>query len=643
VDGNAGNAGDVNFNSSVFRNYTAYGINAVHATKITVDGNNLYGATVLINGTIVDNFTITKSDIPTMHATIYVDKKLTYNCLGNYSIANRNCSGSDGDAYKNFSGAIEAAQPGDSVLIRNGTYPETLRPKNSGLAGNPITFKSYNGERVLVTGVPAITNIPAGEWPDVEGNHYYGIYIFNKSNLVIEGLNFDNINGWARIIYSSNISLIRNNFTRATSGGFKGGIRFIYGSGNKIINNTIYSGNDNLVFANSSRNLVEGNNITEARHTLWTIKCGNYNVLRNNYFYNSQEKIGEIFDCDESAEGDVYSWFGIILHNATKHNLVENNIFAYTPQSYWGLQYAGQNGIIRNNVFYNSLMGGLGMTSYCDEAEYNEHNRIYNNVFYNNNNGGIYHRYSGCRDPPNEVPQWNDEIYKNNILYKNIGAQLLVTGWCDVNCPRMRGFYFENNNIFNNSAGDKVFTYSSNELAFNYSLLEVVSGYPSLFSGNIEANPMFVDENAHDFELQEVSPMIDAGAFLTKTAGAGSGTVMQVSDAEYFYDGYGITGEQGDVIQLEGQTNTARIVDINYSTNTLTLNQSLTWASGQNVSLAYSGSKPDIGAYEYTELYLPSGSLILSVFSQIWDWVKGILTGETIKTLTGYFIYKFSI
>ena len=33
-------------------------------------------------------------------ATIYVDNQLADDCLGTYSIANRDCSGSDGDAYK---------------------------------------------------------------------------------------------------------------------------------------------------------------------------------------------------------------------------------------------------------------------------------------------------------------------------------------------------------------------------------------------------------------------------------------------------------------------------------------------------------------------------------------------------------------
>jgi hypothetical protein len=63
--------------------------------------------------------------------------------------------------------------------------------------------------------------------------------------------------------------------------------------------------------------------------------------------------------------------------------------------------------------------------------------------------------------------------------------------------------------------------------------------------------------------------------------------------------GNGITDETGDIIQLEGQEATAIITAIDYTTNTLTLDQPLTWIAGQGVSLAYLGTAPDLGAYEY--------------------------------------------
>ncbi len=47
-----------------------------------------------------------------------------------------------------------------------------------------------------------------------------------------------------------------------------------------------------------------------------------------------------------------------------------------------------------------------------------------------------------------------------------------------------------------------------------------------------------------------------------------------------------------------GDSQAARVVSIDYNTNTLTLDRSLSWNSGQGVSLKYNGSAPDVGAFE---------------------------------------------
>ena len=48
-----------------------------------------------------------------------------------------------------------------------------------------------------------------------------------------------------------------------------------------------------------------------------------------------------------------------------------------------------------------------------------------------------------------------------------------------------------------------------------------------------------------------------------------------------------------------GTSQRARITHVNYSTNTLTVDKNLTWTQNQGISLAYAGSAPDLGAYEY--------------------------------------------
>ena len=102
--------------------------------------------------------------------------------------------------------------------------------------------------------------------------------------------------------------------------------------------------------------------------------------------------------------------------------------------------------------------------------------------------------------------------------------------------------------------------------------------------------------NQFDFRLQSASPSINAGVFLTTTTTAGSETAIPVEDAGFFIDGLGIV--PGDRIQLQGQSQTASITSVDYSTNQFTIDTPLTWTAGLGVSLPYAGSAPDIGTFE---------------------------------------------
>lgn len=55
------------------------------------------------------------------------------------------------------------ATPGDTCLIREGVYRETVRPTRSGTATAPITFASYPGERATVSGADEV-----GGWRRVD-------------------------------------------------------------------------------------------------------------------------------------------------------------------------------------------------------------------------------------------------------------------------------------------------------------------------------------------------------------------------------------------------------------------------------------------------------------------------------------------
>jgi hypothetical protein len=541
--------------------------------------------------------------------TLYVDPAIVSgtdasgDCPGTYDPATRAGGAGTGTAYNTLMEASLAAVAGDTIAIRGGTYQgdQILRPQHSGSPGLPITYRNYGTESVILRNTNGLSNLTPDEVDADQAGRQYGIYIYDHSYLTLQGLQVTNVDGWARIVNSDHISLVNNDFTVALSTGTTGSVKFVHSDFNEIVNNRFQEGNDNLLLIHSNHNLVADNDFINGRHTLWCIRAGNYNILRGNYFYNALQKIGEIYD----AETDLP-----ITFDATKYNVVEGNIFAKTASSgddspYAGLQFAGQNCIIRNNVFYETIGPALDLTYYADEALYNYGNRIYGNVFYKTDFAGITIA---------DAAALNDNVFKNNILTQSIfvandtrwtwytddlagkPVQLLI--------GRIGGFLFENNDLFNVQAGeDHLITHGTRYdgyLTLPHSVSWWQANYPALFTGNLEAEPGFVDAAGHDYHLAAGSPLIDTGTFLTQTAAGGSGTSLRVADAGYFRDGVGLPAEPGDLIQLEGQTATARITAVDYATNTLTLDRALTWTAGQGVSLAYQGAAPDVGAYEYT-------------------------------------------
>jgi len=72
-----------------------------------------------------------------------------------------------------------------------------------------------------------------------------------------------------------------------------------------------------------------------------------------------------------------------------------------------------------------------------------------------------------------------------------------------------------------------------------------------------------------------------------------------VDDARWFYDGFDIPGETGDLIFVGEKKQQARVAKADIQDNVLTLDRNLTWGKGDTVTLPYSGNAPDAGAYEF--------------------------------------------
>ncbi len=80
-------------------------------------------------------------------------------------------AGGWGSPLKTISAAAERAQPGDTVLVREGVYRERVTPPRGGRPGSPIVYRAQPGDRVVIKG----SNVWRPDWKP-EGDGVYSAH-----------------------------------------------------------------------------------------------------------------------------------------------------------------------------------------------------------------------------------------------------------------------------------------------------------------------------------------------------------------------------------------------------------------------------------------------------------------------------------
>lgn len=295
----------------------------------------------------------------------FVDGSLKVNPCPAYDPATRSCGSGSQLAFNNLEDANSMARGGDTIRIRGGHYSDPIRPEHSGTTAAPLTYRGMDDETATVT---------TAEEPALQ--------LLRVHHIVIEGLHIDSSLGWGRLEDAHHNHIVGNTFTEAIARGTTGGLKLVRSHYNRVEGNIFHRGNDSIVVQDSGHNLITRNHLEFARHTLVSIRCGNYNIVRANYLHNERQKAAEIYDCEGVSDAPV-------RYDATKRNIFEYNHFAWVtgssePDNYNGIQYAAQAGIVRFNSFIDNQGGAIHLAIYPEEALYVYANRIYGNRFINN-------------------------------------------------------------------------------------------------------------------------------------------------------------------------------------------------------------------------------------------------------------------
>lgn len=467
--------------------------------------------------------------------------------------ANDSNSGTEMSPWLTIQKAGRTMVAGDTVFVKAGTYDERVTPSNSGSSGNYINYVAYPGEKVVMRGF------------DLSSKNYIKIIGFEITHT--------NTTYSRAIVMSGTCSYIEilNNYIHHTYG--DGGAVRAYGASTSYITvrgNEFYyincftpgvtcGGNGWAIQASSTANethhwLVEYN----IAHRLGDFinLPGGYNIVRNNNLYDYQDAYftggGGHVDFFQPCGGAC----GDMINNIYESNFMGDNIELNSHV----LQMRETSGdgagkiIFRGNVSYN-------VGSYALQAGSIDYVRHYNNTFYR-----MCTRTEGTGTVFIYNPESGDDSIGNHN-FNNIIAEVNTS-----------------HNIIWATTESSVT--ASNNLCYNS------RSHASCVS---TSNPLFGDPGNGDFRIQSGSPAINAGkAITTVSSVAGSGTSFNVVDAGFFTAGFGIAG--GDKIKV-GSNNPVTITSI--SSNTITVDSSIAWNTGDGVYWRDQDTRPDIGAYEY--------------------------------------------
>ncbi|MBN1293197.1 MAG: T9SS type A sorting domain-containing protein [Candidatus Latescibacteria bacterium] len=454
-------------------------------------------------------------------------------------------------------------QAGDTVHLRTGTYDTYIVPGSTGLSDSKrITYTNYKNEQVEVTGTR------------------YAVYIIDKSYISVHGIKFNNCHQFL-IIDNGKYNDIghcmfdRNQYETTWMGSWVHNnstynkihdctfSRFGWVSDSDDKGAVLDIGYDTSDTDATNYNVIKDNVFFYGGHHILHI-CGSNNVVRGNYLHNENW-----MNCDR--EGGCGNRCAMTIGPMASQNLFEDNRFAFAgippdDNGANGLVVRSPNNIVRKNLCYANGAAGIAFASMTVSNPVN--NFIYSNTVYRNGyNSFVDHFWTGGISFGN----WGNgpmpgNIIVNNILHGNQNSKS-ITGYGDAG----------QQNIYNNWMDE---------------------GDPGFMDDSIPEDT--TDSSLPDFRLKTGSPCIDKGVFLTIiTSDTGSGATFTVENAGFFYDSWGIPGETGDTVQLEGRSDTAVIVSIDYTQNSITIDRSLSWTKGQGLSLAYYGSSPDLGAHEF--------------------------------------------
>ncbi len=485
-------------------------------------------------------------------------------------------------------------KPGDTVFIRAGTYNEYIQQGISGSPGNPITYKNYPGEMPVITG--------SGTWR---------WHILEQSYIRIEGLTFRNFEKGGIQIRARNDSITGIEVLNCTFEN-QGPLN---NEGAKTIHVTT-TDTDHMV----TNVTIRGNhleNVDTGDHPAIQVAGDSHYVQVVDNYIESTTSIA----IGVAGRPDIDQPTNILI----KGNEITDHGSAGKYSAGIYLDGAGENIVVEENIIYGGQQGIKVSLEPTAAGLITRHVLVRRNLLYNNTQINLKLGVGDSNDSCSQAGQLEESTAVHNTVFNSLAESTNNRFGCGQDL-RWK------NNIFVDVSDGTAFQYKSNDddttyaatwlMDFNLFYNANNNGYyrwsgttfDSLTSfksasgqdiSSFEGNPQFANSNNGDFQLEPNSAARDAGGSLTFTTNTGSGTVVPVDEAWYFTDGLDL--QEGDSVRI-GNNDAVTVLAVDYSNNTLTVDQTISWKNQDSVNYDYKGNAPDVGAFEFVPKFDLTGA-----------------------------------
>jgi parallel beta-helix repeat protein len=420
--------------------------------------------------------------------------------------------------FRSVQKGINTLNPGDICIIRGGTYNEAIVLGRSGTSTAPITIMNYTGETVTISsGTSRALRIGSGN------KHYYTIdgLRFISTHTVFDQWGADYTLDFRDTVWGGDTDPNVGNNGFILRNCYIEGAICIYGHYNLVENCEL---NGKSLWGNGiwERSAASHDNIYK-KNTIYSYTIRGVWSMQNTTAVliegNTVHDIGDQgIDCD-GATHPVYNSIvrgntvytakkvGISMENAfnsiVEKNIVYNSSGVGISYINYGTEYSdaeyrttNTNGLIRNNLVYNSLQSGIILFA-------SSGNKIYNNTVYKTMNPGGF--WGGIALTQTGGYYSSNTDIKNNILVDNAPYAIYIESPSS-GLPNVA----LNNNLYYNSA-NTVTHFLQNIGTLSLAQYQNKTGQDL---NSIFKSPGFVNPTANDFHLSGTSPAVNTGTTL---------------------------------------------------------------------------------------------------------------------------------